>query len=191
MVVACIEPVCANIPSCPSIPLAGTPVKPAPLPTKEPLKVEPLIAVAPTRSTTDDDIVTEPVTCKSLVVDSKEPVVANIPSCPSIPVDGIPVKPAPLPTKEPLKVEPLIAVAPIKSTTEEDIVTEPVTSKLFVVACIEPVCANIPSCPSIPLAGTPVKPAPLPTKEPLKVEPLTEVELVKSTILSFTVKENH
>ena len=46
---------------------------------------------------------------------------------------------------------------------------------------MEPVCANIPSCPSIPLP--PNKLNPLPIKEPLKVEPLTEVALVKSTIL--------
>ena len=52
------------------------------------------------------------------------------------------------------------------------LLTEPVTSISLVVDSIEPVSANIPSCPSIPLAGTPVKPAPLPTKEPLKVEPL-------------------
>ena len=75
LVVACIEPVCANIPSCPSIPLAGTPVKPAPLPTKEPLKVEPLIEVAPVKSTTEEVTIREPLIAKSLVVDSTEPVV--------------------------------------------------------------------------------------------------------------------
>ena len=75
MVVDSKEPVVANIPSCPSIPLAGTPVKPAPLPTKEPLKVEPLIEVAPVKSTTEEVTIREPLIAKSLVVDSTEPVV--------------------------------------------------------------------------------------------------------------------
>ena len=83
--------------------------------------------------------------------------------------------------KSPATTESPTALIPLLAVTWPVIIAEPVTSKLFVVACIEPVWAKIPSCPSIPVDGIPVKPAPLPTKEPLKVEPLIEVAGLKST----------
>ena len=92
-----------------------------------------------------------------LLVTVSEPVISAFPVCEPSHSAVTPVIPLPSPTKEPLNVEPLIAVALVKSTYELDTISEPVRCKLPVMelgSCWGPIAPVEPTAPCGPSVCT-------------------------------------